>query len=341
MSSKIPLIALEEHFFAPAEIIPTAMNDLYNQQLGTIPNLLAKLNDISASSLRRDGMREAGVVLQIISHGPGLASYEAEVVSKVNDYLASNIKDQGCYRGLAALSLLNGGEEAGKELRRCVESHGFVGALIDNHVVGDDGEPKYYDAPDFDPLWKASEELGKPIYLHPTFPSGSLKDRAQGSYSASAAASISSSGFGWHADVGHHILRLFAAGVFDRFPKLQIIIGHFGEMLPAMVERVVYLSYRWGKRERGFKQVWAENIVVTTSGCWSVDPMATIARNTSVEKVVFSIDWPFAQAEDGRRFWGELVESGIYEKEELEKIGWRNSARLFGIGEEDVLKLAE
>jgi predicted TIM-barrel fold metal-dependent hydrolase len=95
-------------------------------------------------------------------------------------------------------------------------------------------------------------------------------------------------GFGWHMETGLHILRLFAAGVFDRFPKSQIIIGHMGELLPFQLERVVYFENNgaYGEKERKWMDVWNSNIWVTTSGMFSLDPLACLLRNTKVEKVL-------------------------------------------------------
>ena len=67
-----------------------------------------------------------------------------------------------------------------------------------------------------------------------------------------------------------HIFKLFANGLFDRYPKLKVIIGHFGEMIPFQLERVFMLSKRWGDLQRDFQTVWDENIWITVSGAWSL-----------------------------------------------------------------------
>jgi predicted TIM-barrel fold metal-dependent hydrolase len=220
---------------------------------------------------------------------------------------------------------------------------GFVGVMVDNHV--EDKGPLgrvQYDAPKYDPVWRMAEMLFQPIYLHPMFPPGPLAEAYTVSHILpNAAASLGTSGWGWHSECGLHVLKLFAAGVFDRFPKLRIIVGHFGEMLPFMLQRICQLSGRWGVRQRDFATVWRENIWITTSGVWSVDPMAMIQRNTSVEKVMFSIDTPFAKAEDGKRFWEDLCASRIYDEKELENIGWKNAARIFHLDEEQLIQDAE
>lgn len=104
-----------------------------------------------------------------------------------------------------------------------------------------------------------------------------------------------------------------------------------GEMLPFMLHRIIQLSPRWGQRERLFREVYDTNLWITTSGVWSIDPMATIVRNTKIERILYSVDYPFAKNEDGLRFMQDLEKSGWVTPEQLERIAYRNS--------EDLLKL--
>jgi predicted TIM-barrel fold metal-dependent hydrolase len=350
-----PLIALEEHYFAPSDLLPSHVMSLYSEQFKYVPSVHAKLLDISTDSLRVQSMQHSGITMQILSHAPGLSSSEPEHCSQVNDFLAAKIdasdESKRLYRGLAVLPMGSPGKAA-EELRRCVKELGFVGTMIDNHVigaslssasesVGDGKEAKYYDNPDFWPVFEAAQDLDVPIYIHPMFPPPRLAEHyTSGSFVLGAGVSMGSSGWGWHSECGLHVLRLFASGLFDKYPRLKIVVGHFGEMLPFMLDRLYMLSKRWGDRERDFRKVWKENLYLTTSGCWSVDPMATIARNTDVSNVLFSLDWPFADAEDGRSFWEDLGKSGLYDAESLEKIGWKNAAKLFKLDENELIEAA-
>jgi predicted TIM-barrel fold metal-dependent hydrolase len=215
---------------------------------------------------------------------------------------------------------------AAQELTRCIRELGFVGALIENHVDG-----KYYDGEEYNPVFQAAQDLDVPIYLHPTWPSEDMAPRYTGNFSTGASASLGASGLGWHSETALHILRLFASGLFDRFPKLKIIIGHFGEMLPFMLQRVCGLSLRWGDFKRSFKQVWDENIWITTSGVWSIDPMACILRNTRIERILYSVGYPFAKNENGLSWMEELEKSGLVGKDDLERIAYKNAEELLGI----------
>ncbi|KAH8204798.1 hypothetical protein TruAng_000987 [Truncatella angustata] len=315
-----PLITLEEHFLAEAA---EDVKSLYSEQLGNIPELAAKLGDLGP--LRLHSMDESNVSIQVISHGPG--ALRTSQCKAANDQLASAVKAYpDRFAGFAVLPVLDPAESA-KELRRCVRELHFVGALIDNRFKN-----TYYDGPEYEVMWAAAQDLDVPIYLHPTWPSEEQLDLLYtGNFAQSATLSLSASGWGWHSDVALHILRLFSAGVFDKFPRLKIIAGHMGEMLPFMLHRIMQLSPRWGRRDRLFKEVYDTNIWITTSGVWSVDPMATILRNTRIDKILYSVDYPFAKNENGLIFMKELEESGLVTQEQLEQIAYKNSEQLLGL----------
>ncbi|KAJ2990275.1 hypothetical protein NUW58_g3031 [Xylaria curta] len=219
-------------------------------------------------------------------------------------------------------------QEAARELRRTCsgEMNGvkFVGALVDSHT----GDGLYYEGPEFDVVWEEATKLDVPIYIHPTWPSEQLSATYQSRYIPDRVnVSILGFGFGWHSDVATHILRLYAGGVFDRFPTLKIVIGHMGEMIPFMLQRIQRVSSQWG-RERSFLDVWNNNMWLTTSGNWSLDPLACILRNTKRDRIMYSVDYPFAKSTDGLKWLEELEESGMVNEEELEGIRWKNAAKL-------------
>ncbi|KAI4593800.1 hypothetical protein KJ359_008841 [Pestalotiopsis sp. 9143b] len=315
-----PLITLEEHFLAEGA---DDVKAFYSEQLGNIPELEAKLSDLGPIRLR--SMDENNVSIQVISHGPGaMGPFQCRAA---NDQLAAAVKSQpDRFAGFAVLPVADPDASA-KELKRCIRELGFVGALIDNRSGN-----TYYDGAEYEPLWAAAQELDVPIYLHPTWPTGEQLDLLYtGNFARSATLSLSASGWGWHSDVALHVLRLFAAGVFDRFPRLKIIAGHMGEMLPFMLDRIAQLSPRWGTRQRLFREVYDANIWITTSGVWSVDPMATILRNTRIDKILYSVDYPFAKNESGLEFMKDLEASGLVSPEQLEQIAHKNAEQLLGL----------
>ncbi|KAK2067822.1 hypothetical protein P8C59_001528 [Phyllachora maydis] len=349
-----PLVTLEEHFFSST--VPESLQNQYSVQLKHVPSLLAKLRDLG--DLRLQHMDAGGVALQVVSHAPGLSTATGEHSGshstspdggpvqgcrRANDHLAEAIRAKTGAGRLAAFAVLPMGSpgEAALELRRCVRDLGFVGALVDNHVGG-----SYYEGEPYDVFWQAAEELGVPVYLHPTWPdedpreavagripagNPEANDKGHSRMSEMAALSIAAGGFGWHASVGMHVLRLYADGLFDRFPRVKLIIGHFGEMLPFMLERIYFLSPRWGSFTRDFKAAWDENIWITTSGVWSLNPMRCILHNTKVEHILYSVDYPFQTNENGLAWVKELEASGLVTPEQLERIAYKNAESLLGI----------
>lgn len=320
-----PLIALEEHFLSTAVANAPGTNAKYTEQLKHVPNLLSQLLDLS--TLRLQHMDSGKVSLQLVSHSAGFVTPAQSVAA--NDQLAAAVAQApNRLAGLAVLAVTDP-SHAAEELRRAVTRLGFKGALIDSH--GPEGG--YFDGREYDVLWRTAVELDVPIYVHPTWASEeAMRLLYEGEEIPTAAAlSVSASGFGWHSDVATHFLRLFAAGVFERFPALKIVLGHFGEMLPFMLERIGNLSRRWGESKRDFLTVWRENVWVTTSGVWSLAPMRCLLANTSVDRIMYSVDYPFAKNEDGLTWWEELEASGLLSAEGLEKVAHVNAEKLLGV----------
>lgn len=321
-----PLITLEEHFLSTA----TAGKQKEagdKVKVGPIyfPEAYKRLPDLGP--LRLQSMDENNVSRQVISNLPILI--DPQQCRETNDQLAAAVRaNPDRFSGFAALPVAQP-EAIADEFRRCVRELGFVGALVGNHADG-----RFYDGPAYDGLWGAAQELGVPVYLHPTGPSEGMRDVLyRGSYGEAESLAIGTFAYGWHAEVATHVLRLFAGGVFDRFPRLKMVVGHFGSGLPAFLDRVRWVEGLGGFQgnERSFRQVYDENIWITTSGCWSVDPMATILRNTKIERVLYSVDYPFTPNEEGVEFMIALQKSGLVTEEQFEMIAYKNAQKLLGV----------
>ncbi len=209
-----PLITLEEHFFSP-ECLST-FQVKYSEQLKHLPGLADKLRGLG--ELRLQDMNAGRISIQVISHGPGTLSTSQCLAA--NDQLATAVaKNTARFAGFAVLPMIEP-DAAARELVRCVREFGFVGALIDNHVSG-----KYYDGPEYHPVFQAAQELDVPIYLHPSkyplhraacrvgypyrylaWPSEDMAPRYSGNFSNGAEASLGASGFGWHSETVSPIL---------------------------------------------------------------------------------------------------------------------------------------
>lgn len=321
-----PIVTLEEHFLSHIAAV-AATPGPEDLQFRQMPGLREKFLDVGPARLA--DMDAGAVTLQVISHGPG--DLNPQQCREANDQLAATIREcPARFAGFAKLPMADP-EEAAVELRRTCgggdASLNFVGALVDSHT----NEGLYYDNPAYDFLWRAasSEDVDVPIYIHPTWPTPDTLQQSNNSSSLpeSVNLDILTYAFGWHSDVAQHILRLYASGVFDRFRRLKIIIGHMGEMIPYMLQRIERISTSWN-RTRSFREVWDENIWVTTSGNWALDPMACMLRNTKTDRIMYSVDYPFAKSVDGLTWLGELEGSGMVSGDELEGIRWRNAAGL-------------
>lgn len=309
------IITLEEHFASPKVINSSVEAKAHYAHFPD--RILTKLTDLGDQRVTNLG----GVTKQVISHGPG--DVDAALCAQVNDDLAAAVKANPTRLAGFAMLPMREPAAAASELERCVTSLGFVGALIENHLNG-----VFYDDEKFWPVFAAAERLDVPLYIHPTFASDSMGEHYKGNYPDSVALALSAFGWGWHAETGHHILRLFAAGLFDRFPRLKIVIGHMGELLPFQLDRCVGVSERWEKKKRGLREVWRENIWVTTSGMFTLTPLKCLLETTSIDHVLFSVDYPFSSNETGCAFLEEIKKSGLLTEDELERFAYKNAEEL-------------
>jgi predicted TIM-barrel fold metal-dependent hydrolase len=224
-----------------------------------------------------------------------------------------------------AMLPMNDPTAAAKELERCVRDLRFVGALVDNHVHGE-----FYDNKRFWTIFEKAEELDVPMYIHPSFALEDHFDHYKGDYNDKMAFLLSTAGWGWHSETALSILKLFASGFFDRFRKIKIVIGHMGEMIPFQLERIITITESWGMSRR-LREVWRENIWITTSGMFAMAPLACLLQTTSIDRVLYSVDYPFSSNEKGLAFIEEIQKSGLLSEEDLEKFAYRNAEKLLGV----------
>ncbi|TVY83856.1 Decarboxylase orsB [Lachnellula suecica] len=309
-------ITLEEHFVS-SKIAASGKYDKY----GFPKAILSKMADLGEGRIK--DMDAGSVALQVLSHAPLDAS--PSECTEVNDELALEIsKNPDRLAGFALLPMENP-KAAAEELSRVVTKYGFLGALIDNHLDG-----KFYDGEEFLPVFDKAQELDVPLYIHPTFASESMLEHYKGNYDDQIAGHMSAFGWGWHVETGLHILRLYASGLFDRFPKLKIVIGHMGELLPFQLARTSRITQVWGKK-RSFTDVWKQNIWITTSGMFSLPPLACLLQTTTIDHVLYSVDYPFSQNDKGKDFVEEIKKSGLMSEEDMEKFAYRNAEVLLKV----------
>ena len=316
-----PIITIEDHFVSHAlESSPFAKD----QHLDSFPpDLKRKILDVDEE--RIEDMDSANIAVQVVSHNPGPGSLPLKLCQDANNELYQGVqKNKSRLAGFAALPM-HEPRAAADELSRCVSELGFVGALVSNHDSG-----HFYDDEFYWPVFERAQELDVPFYIHPSFVSDEQRGRYSGNFAPSEALAMSAFAWGWHSEVGLHFMRLFASGLFDKFPKLKLVIGHDGEMLPFMVDRVDRFVH-WEGKQRGFRTVWDENVWVTTSGMFSIAPLECLLRTKAVDKVIFSIDYPFEKNEEGVEFLETVRKSGVVSEEDFLKIAYRNAESLLKI----------
>lgn len=277
--------------------------------------------------LRIADMDRDGIAVQVIST-PFAQGLEADVAvgccRKINNFLAERISvHPDRFIGLAALPTAVP-EACADELERCINEHGFRGALIGNRVNGG-----FLSEPEFEPLLSKAEELDVPIYLHPGEPPKEITELC---YSKGLSRNVVSSfkrfGYGWHVDPGIHMLNLILSGEFDRHPKLQIILGHWGELLPYFIDRFdAAMPAAFLGLQHEVSYYLQNNMYVTPSGIWTPECLEFCVKRLGVERIMFSIDYPFANPE-GRE---KILEHPILSREERELIAHSNAERLLKI----------
>ncbi|TEA16347.1 Decarboxylase orsB [Colletotrichum sidae] len=316
-----PSILLEEHFLS-SKVDRTLASPMLSS-LG--PGVAKELCDLGRARIK--DMDKNGVKMQLVSHLCGFAS-NAALCRAINDELATAVgAAQTRLAGLATLPMA-APAEAAIELERCIRELGFKGALIDNHSDG-----QYYTGHEYNVFWEAVESLDSPVYLHPAPPTKSMAMNYSGPYAEGAVRAMSGPSFGWHTDTATHVTRLFAAGVFDRFPKLKLILGHFGESLPFWKDRISQsvATGAWGTFARSFEDVYAENLWFTTSGCESLTPFICMLQNTKIERMMFSVDYPMVSMERGVAWLKRLKEADLLSDKEFDMLCFENAGALFAM----------
>ncbi len=312
------IVTIEEHFLS------SGFKEVIRSQGGGLnPALVARLADLGEQRLQ--DMDAAGIDVQVISHTTsGITALSAQesrrLILEANDQLAEAINTHpDRFAGFAALPMSEP-EAAVSELERAVRSLGLKGAMINGTASG-----RFLDDPAFLPVLEQAIELNVPIYIHPAAPPEAVRAAYFTGFDPAVSYCLATSGWGWHSEVAIHALRLILAGVFDRLPDLQIVIGHMGEMLPFMLDRVDKTLTPLAKNlQLRVPEYFLRNFFITTSGFFSNPPFALALQTIGVEHILFSVDYPYSTNEEGRAFLDHLPLS----PEDKEKISHRNAEQL-------------
>ncbi len=311
-------IVLEEHFSTPemSKYATDVVKTIDDKFLDYVKPRLMDMNGVRLEEMDKYGIDMA--VLSVTSPGVQLEPDAAAAVKSakhINDYLAEEIaKHPTRFAGFAHLALQDG-KAAADELERCVKQLGMKGALINGHTNGE-----YLDDQKFWPMWERAEELGVPVYLHPadspTMPSN------EAGYPEMAGP-----GWQWGSETAGHVLRMIYGGVFDRFPKTTVVLGHMGETLPFILWRLDS-RYAMLKHTNPLKLKPSEyikrNIMVTTAGSFSDAPLMCTMLALGADRIMFSIDYPYEETSQAVEF----IDNAPLSDEDREKICYGNVTRL-------------
>jgi 2,3-dihydroxybenzoate decarboxylase len=312
-------IALEEHFIAPGfeEYCEPTVADL---DRAVYDQILTRLRDFG--DRRLEAMDSAGVERSVLSvTTPGVqierdTDTACRKARQANDLLAREIQRRPSrYSGFAHLPM-QAPLAAADELQRCVQELGLCGALINGHTNG-----KYLDDPMFYPFWERAEAIRAPIYLHPADPVTAYP-------AITGCESLKHAMWEWGIETGTHALRLVFKGVFDRFPKLILLLGHLGETLPFLLWRFDSRARIYGLNlKRRPSEYIREHIYVTTSGMFSDEPLLCSIGALGAGHVMFSVDYPYESSEEAGRF----MDKAPLEDETRADICFNNAARVLGL----------
>lgn len=316
---KIKKIAIEEHFNAVGfeEYSKAFVSLIDKEEARTLGEKLVDFDTLRLAEMDRNGIDY--VILS--QTGPGVQVVEdvKEAVARAqenNNFLAGRIKQYPDRFGGFATLPMQDPVAAAEELERCVKELGFKGALVNGHTNG-----VYYDAPQYDVFWKKLEELEVPFYLHP-FNSYDepyfYKDHPE----------IAGATWGWGVETATHALRILFAGVFDRFPKVTLILGHMGEGLPFQRWRFDsrFAVYSHGvKLKKAPSAYIGSNIIITTSGVCSEPTLKGAIGELGPEAVLFSVDYPYESTEAA----SEFIENSDLDPQVKELICYKNAERIF------------
>jgi len=312
-------IALEEHFLSPGLV------DYWRPTMAEVAPergeyFFRNLTDFG--ELRLQSMDRAGIARAVLSiAGPGVQAERDTATAtrrarESNDLLAREIeKRPDRYSGFAHLAMQDA-KTAADELERCMGELKFCGAMINGHTQG-----QYLDDPTLYPFWERADALGAAIYIHPADPV------AQPSV-LSGYKVLMRPMWGWGFETGSHALRLVISGHFDRFPRSRLILGHLGETLPFLLWRFDSRAKFHGlKLNKPPSEYIRENVIVTTSGMCSAEPLNCTISALGADRVMFAADHPFETADEA----GHFLDTVPLAENVRADIAYNNAVRVLGL----------
>lgn len=316
------LIGIEEHFLTAD--IRAAWAASVTGEVGTSVfdrgEIGERLDDLTERRLAL--MDESGVDMQVLSvTTPALHNLEPEesvhLARRTNDLVADTVaKHPTRFQGFATFPTASP-EEAATELERSVTRLGLSGSMLCGRT-----REKNLDHTDFFPILETAARLRVPLFIHPQIPQRAVREVYYSGFSNEIDVAFAAFGLGWHYEAGIQFIRLILAGTFDRHPNLQIILGHWGEVVLFYLERLGSLA-RVTKLDRPIADYFKQNLYVTPSGMWSQSYLQRSLEIVGPERILFSTDYPYqySPGSPGRLFI-EKSEMSTEQKDLFAHVNW-------------------
>lgn len=333
-AGRMKIITIEEHFInaeisaairGEVEKIAPGHSKAFDADFGPRQTMKpGQLTDIGEGRIAN--MDANGIDMQILSYGGPATELlpsplAIELSRQANDRIAETMKAYpGRFMGFALLPMSDP-KAAEVELERCIKELGFVGAIVYGTAHG-----RFMDEPQFEPFFEKLAELDVPLYIHPTIINTQVRNVYYDNPDSAFAARFASAGIGWHYEVGIHVMRLIFAGVFDRYPNLQVIVGHWGELIPFYMDRInAFFPATASPMKQDFKYYMLNNVYVTPSGMFNLAQLQNTIEMMGADRIIYSADYPYYPNEGAREF----LENAPISREAKEKIAYKNAMKLF------------
>lgn len=329
------VIALEEHALdkaigaASAKVVQE--NYPYHHSFVNSPKEISpSMIDLFQLGERRiQEMDKNGIDMEILSYTNAtqwISGPESITLSKsANDSLAQTVKEHpDRFRAFATLPWSDP-ISASKELERTIKELGFVGTLIS-------GRPQtgnvYLDDKCYYPIWEVLTKYDLPIYIHPNFTSPDAIKAYYSGMKDDVNMILSTFGFGWHYEAGIQVIRMILSGVFDKFPNLKVISGHWGEIVPFYLARLdqMLIPSITGLKEK-FSFYYKRNVYVTPSGVFDYDNLDFCIKKLGIDHLMFSVDFPYISEEGARSF----LENSPLSNDDKLKFASKNAEKILHI----------
>jgi predicted TIM-barrel fold metal-dependent hydrolase len=291
----VKIIAIEEHWNSAGirDALDRLPGDARDESVAfnTMGDNQARLEDIGQG--RIEAMDAAGIDVSILSvvtpATQALPAPDAVALARdANDEAADAVRAHPSRLRAFATLPTSDPQAAAAELERCATRLGHVGAMVHGRTGA-----RPLDDPAYDDLFATAARLHQPVFIHPQVPSNELRDAAYRGLDPLTDLGLATFGWGWHMDAGLAALRLILRGTFDRHPGLQLVLGHWGEMLLFWMDRADSLSGIAKHLDRRVSDYITGNIHVTSSGMLQERLLRHALDFTAADRVLYSTDYPF------------------------------------------------